>query len=135
MRRIMLKSKIHNAVVTQTELSYSGSITIDELIMEKSDIIENERVHVVNLNNGARFETYVIKGEKGKEMICLKGPAARLGSPGDTIHILSYATMSEDELSGFKPKIILLLPSYSQKQSNSKSILTFLIFRYSLNLS
>lgn len=108
MRRIILKSKIHNAVVTQTDLSYSGSITIDELIMEKSDIIENERVQVVNLNNGARFETYVIKGEKGTEMICLNGPTARLGSPGDTIHILSYATMSEDELRGFKPKIIVL---------------------------
>lgn len=108
MRRIILKSKIHNAVVTQTELTYSGSLTIDELIMEKSDIIENERVQVVNLNNGARFETYAIKGEKGTEMICLNGPAAILGSPGDTIHILSYATMSEDELRGFKPKIIVL---------------------------
>ena len=108
MRRIMLKSKIHNAVVTQTELSYSGSITIDELIMEKSDIIENARVQVVNLNNGARFETYVIQGEKGAGSICLNGPAARLGSPGDKIHILSYATMSQDELKGFKPRIIFL---------------------------
>jgi len=104
----MLKSKIHNAVVTETELSYLGSITIDKLIMGKSDIIENERVQVVNLNNGARFETYAIKGEKGTGMICLNGPAARLGSPGDTIHILSYATMSDDELKGFKPRIVVL---------------------------
>ena len=104
----MLKSKIHNAVVTQTELSYAGSITIDGSLMEKSDIIENERVQVVNINNGARFETYVIQGEKGTGSICLNGPAARLGSPGDKIHILSYATMSQDELKGFKPTIIIL---------------------------
>lgn len=104
----MLKSKIHNAEITQTELSYSGSITIDALILEKSDIIENERVQVVNMNNGARFETYVIQGEKGTGMICLNGPAARLGSPGDRIHILTYATMSEEKLKDFKPKIIVL---------------------------
>ncbi len=108
MRRIMLKSKIHNAVLTQTELSYVGSITIDGSLMEKSNIIENERVQVVNINNGARFETYVIQGEKGAGSICLNGPAARLGSPGDKIHILSYATMSQDELKGFKPRIIFL---------------------------
>ena len=104
----MLKSKIHNAVVTQSELSYTGSITIDGSLMEKSDIIENERVQVVNINNGARFETYVIQGGKGTGSICLNGPAARLGSPGDKIHILSYATMSQDELKGFKPRIIFL---------------------------
>ena len=104
----MLKSKIHNAVVTQTELSYEGSITVDASLMEKSDIIENERVQVVNINNGARFETYVIQGEKGTGSICLNGPAARLCSPGDKIHILSYATMSQDELKGFKPRIIFL---------------------------
>ena len=108
MRRIILKSKIHNAAITQTELSYSGSITIDALILEKSDIIENERVQVVNLNNGARFETYVIQGEKRTGMICLNGPAARLCSPGDRIHILTYATVSEEELKDFKPKIIVL---------------------------
>ena len=108
MRRIMLKSKIHNAVVTQTELSYVGSITIDGSLMEKSDIIENERVQVVNINNGARFETYVIQGEHGEGKICLNGPAARLCSPGDIIHILSYATISENELKDFKPKIIVL---------------------------
>ena len=108
MRRIMLKSKIHNAAVTQTELSYAGSITIDVALMEKSNIVENERVQVVNVNNGARFETYVIQGERGSGTMCLNGPAARLGSPGDRIHILSYATVSEDELKDFKPTIIVL---------------------------
>ena len=108
MRRIILKSKIHNAVVTQTELTYTGSITIDSQLMGKSDIIENERVQVVNINNGARFETYVIKGDKGTGMICLNGPAARLGAVGDVIHILSYATISEEELKDFKPRIIVL---------------------------
>ncbi len=108
MRRIMLKSKIHNAAVTQTELSYTGSITIDAVLMEQTNIIENERVQVVNVNNGARFETYVIQGERGSGTMCLNGPAARLGSPGDRIHILSYATMSGDELKDFKPLIIVL---------------------------
>ena len=108
MRRIMLKSKIHNAVVKETELTYTGSITIDRMLMEKANIIENERVQVVNLNNGARFETYVIQGEIGTGMICLNGPAARLGAKGDIIHILSYATISEEELKNFKPLIIVL---------------------------
>ena len=108
MRRIMLKSKIHNAVITQTELTYAGSITIDSQLLEKSNIIENERVQVVNLNNGARFETYVIEGEKGTGMICLNGPAARLGAEGDVIHILSYATISDEELKDYKPLIIVL---------------------------
>lgn len=104
----MLKSKIHNAVVTKTELTYVGSITIDSQLMKKSNIIENERVQVVNLNNGARFETYVIKGEKGKGTIGLNGPASRLGAIGDVIHILSYATISEAELKNYKPMIIVL---------------------------
>jgi aspartate 1-decarboxylase len=108
MRRIMLKSKLHNAAVTQTELSYIGSITIDATLLEKADIIENERVQVVNVNNGARFETYVINGEKGSGMICLNGPAARLSANGDRIHILSYATMSAEEVENFEPDILFL---------------------------
>jgi len=108
MRRIILKSKIHNARVTQSNLYYSGSITIDESLMGKSNIVENERVQVVNVNNGARFETYVIKGKRGSGEICLNGPAARLGVESDTIHILTYATISEDELEKFKPVIIIL---------------------------
>ena len=108
MRRIILKSKIHNAGVTQSNLYYSGSITIDESLMEKSNIVENERVQVVNVNNGARFETYVIKGKRGSGEICLNGPAARLGVENDTIHILTYATVSEEELEKFKPVLIIL---------------------------
>ncbi|MFC1539352.1 aspartate 1-decarboxylase [Candidatus Latescibacterota bacterium] len=108
MRRIMLKSKLHNAAVTQTELSYMGSITIDGLLLEKADILENERVQVVNINNGERFETYVISGEKSSGTICLNGPAARLAAEGDRIHILSYATMNEEELNKFKPDILIL---------------------------
>lgn len=108
MRRIMLKSKIHNARVTETELTYAGSITIDKNILDASDLLPYERVQVVNINNGARFETYVIKGERGNGEICLNGPAARLGEPGDTIHILSFATMSEEEVKHFEPTIIVL---------------------------
>lgn len=104
----MLKSKIHNAAVTQTELTYEGSITIDTDLLEASDIIEHERVQVVNMSNGARFETYVIEGERGSGAICLNGPAARLGEPGDRVHILSYTTISTDELDGFAPSIIIL---------------------------
>ena len=108
MQRIVMKSKIHSARVTQTNLFYDGSITIDGILMEKADIIENERVQVVNLDNGARFETYVIHGEKGSGIIGLNGPAARLGIKGDTIHILSYVTASDEELKNFKPLVILL---------------------------
>ena len=107
-RRIILKSKIHNAIVTQTELTYDGSITIDGSLLDRVDIFENERVQVVNLNNGARFETYVIRGKIGAGEICLNGPAARLGAVGDIIHILTYATVNEDEVKQFKPSIITL---------------------------
>ena len=108
MQRTVLKSKIHNATITQTELLYDGSITIDEIIMKRSNIVENEQVQVVNQNNGARFETYVIPGERGSGMICLNGPAARMGIVGDSIHILTYITAEDDELKHFKPSIIIL---------------------------
>jgi len=108
MRRIMLKSKIHNAVITQADLKYAGSITIDEDLMESADVFEGERVQVVNVNNGARFETYVITGPRGGRDICLNGPAARQGAPGDIIHILTYATMNDEELKRYKPTIIIL---------------------------
>lgn len=108
MRRILLKSKIHNAMITHSNLYYAGSITIDENLMERADIVENERVQVVNLNNGARFETYAICGKRGSGMICLNGPAARLGVETDIIHILTYATVGEEELKTFKPVKIVL---------------------------
>lgn len=104
----MLKSKIHNAVVTETELAYEGSITIDGDILRDVDIVEFERVQVVNLNNGARFETYVIEGPAGGGTICLNGPAARMGEPGDKIHILSYTTLGSEELAGYKPTVVVL---------------------------
>lgn len=108
MRRIMLKSKLHNATITRTELSYAGSITIDPLLLAQVDIFEYERVQVVNINNGARFETYVISGKPGDRQICLNGPAARLGQPGDRVHILAFATMSEDELKAYRPRVCIL---------------------------
>jgi len=108
MLRTVLKSKIHSARVTQADLYYEGSITIDESLMKRADIAENERVQVVNLNNGARFETYVIKGESGSGTICLNGPAARLGTESDTIHILSYALVDDVELKRWEPKIFVL---------------------------
>jgi aspartate 1-decarboxylase len=108
MQRIMLKSKIHHAVVTQADLSYEGSITIDGALIDAADIYVNERVQIVNLNNGSRFETYVIRGEEGSGVICLNGPAARMALVGDWVHILSYASMNEEELRKYSPKIITL---------------------------
>ncbi len=102
----VLKSKIHRVKIVEANLHYIGSITIDESLMEAANIIENERVQVVNLDNGERLETYVIKGTRGSGMICLNGPAARKASVGDTVIIISYATMDFEEAKRFKPTII-----------------------------
>src|SRR5690554_4019905 len=102
----VLKSKIHRVRVTQAELNYVGSITIDEAILEAANIIPNEKVQVVNNNNGARFETYVIKGERGSGIICLNGAAARLAQIGDIIIIISYAQMTMEEGKVFKPTLV-----------------------------
>lgn len=99
----VLKSKIHRAVVTQAELHYVGSITIDEALMEAANLIENEKVQVVNINNGERLETYVIKGERGSGIICLNGPAARKAQVGDVVIIIAYALMPFDEAKVFNP--------------------------------
>ncbi|MBK6265609.1 aspartate 1-decarboxylase [Marivirga sp. S37H4] len=101
-----LKSKIHRVKVTQAELHYVGSITIDEDLMEASNIIENEKVQIVNINNGERLETYVIKGERGSGMVCLNGPAARKVQVGDIIIIISYAYLDFEEAKFFKPTLI-----------------------------
>src|SRR5690606_28392221 len=93
----VLKSKIHRVRVTQAELNYVGSITIDEDLIEAADIIPNEKVQVVNNNNGARFETYVIKGERGSGTVCLNGSCARLAQVGDILIIMSYAHMEKEE--------------------------------------
>lgn len=101
----MLKSKIHRATVTQAELNYVGSITIDEDLMEASGILEFEQVYIVNVNNGMRFETYVIKGTRGSGVICLNGAAARCAQVGDKVIIMAYAAMSEEEAKNCKPAI------------------------------
>jgi len=106
MRRIVMKSKIHRATVTKAELYYEGSLTLDEALMEAADVLPFERVQVVNLNNGERFETYVIAGERNSGIVCLNGPAARLGTVGDEIIILTYGAYSDDELRSFRPTVV-----------------------------
>ena len=102
----VLKSKIHRAVITEANLNYVGSITIDEDLIEAANIIENEKVQVVNVNNGERLETYVIRGKRGSGICCLNGPAARKGMVGDIVVIISYASMDFDEAKKFKPWIV-----------------------------
>jgi aspartate 1-decarboxylase len=102
----VLKSKIHRARVTQAELHYVGSITIDEDLLEAANLLEGEKVQIVNVNNGERIETYTIKGERGSGMVCLNGPAARRVQVGDIIIIISYASMDFEEAKTFKPAII-----------------------------
>ncbi|MGZ3764240.1 MAG: aspartate 1-decarboxylase [Mucilaginibacter sp.] len=109
----VLKSKLHRARVTQAELNYVGSITIDEDLMNEANIIANEKVQIVNNNNGARFETYVIKGERGSGTICLNGATARLAQVGDIVIIMSYAYMEMDEARNYKP--ILVFPDVDNK--------------------
>lgn len=104
----VFKSKIHRAVVTQADLNYVGSITIDEALMEAADILPNEKVQVVNNNNGARFETYVIPGPRDSGIICLNGAAARLVQPGDTVIIITYAMLDREEARAFKPTVVLV---------------------------
>jgi aspartate 1-decarboxylase len=102
----VVKSKIHRVRVTQAELNYVGSITIDEALMEVSNLVEGERVQVVNINNGERLETYVITGERDSGTICLNGPAARKVSVGDMIIIIGYGYMSMEEAKQFKPSLV-----------------------------
>jgi len=109
----VLKSKLHRAKVTQAELNYVGSITIDEDLLDAANIIANERVQIVNNNNGARFETYVIKGERGTGTICLNGATARLAQVGDIVIIMSYAYMEMDEARNYKP--LLVFPDADNK--------------------
>jgi aspartate 1-decarboxylase len=102
----VLKSKIHRVKVTQAELHYVGSITIDEDLLDAANMIENEKVAIVNINNGERFETYIIKGQRGSGMVCLNGPAARKVQVGDVVIIISYAGMDFEEAKKFKPTVI-----------------------------
>jgi len=102
----VVKSKIHRVSVTEADLNYIGSITIDENLMDASNIIEGERVQIVNANNGERIETYVIKGDRGSGTICLNGPAARRAQVGDIVVIIAYGLMDFEEAKSFKPSII-----------------------------
>ena len=102
----VLKSKIHRVKVTQANLNYIGSVTIDQNLMDAANLIENEKVQIVNVNNGERLETYVIKGRRGTGTICLNGPAARKVEPDDVVIIISYALMDFEEAMKFKPTII-----------------------------
>ena len=108
MNLTMLKGKIHRATVVQAELNYVGSITIDEDLMEASGIYEYEQVQIVDVNNGNRFETYVIAGERGSGMICLNGAAARQVSVDDKVIIMCYAQMTQDEAKSFRPKVVFV---------------------------
>jgi aspartate 1-decarboxylase len=102
----VVKSKIHKVTVTEANLQYVGSISIDEDLMDAANLIEGEKVQVVNINNGERLETYVIKGERGSGQICMNGPAARKAAIGDIIIIIAYALIEFEEAKSFKPKII-----------------------------
>ncbi|MFS8513437.1 MAG: aspartate 1-decarboxylase [Planifilum fulgidum] len=108
MLRTMMKAKIHRATVTEANLNYVGSVTIDEELLERVDILPGEKVQIVNNNNGARLETYVIPGPRGSRTICLNGAAARLVQPGDRVIIISYALMDEQEIKNHRPRIAIM---------------------------
>lgn len=108
MYRIMMKSKIHRATVTEADLNYVGSVTIDEDLMEAADILPNEQVHIVNNNNGARLETYAIPGPAGSGTICLNGAAARLVEPGDIVIIIAYGHFTTEEAKEYEPAVIFV---------------------------
>ena len=108
MQREMLKSKIHRVTVTQAELYYEGSITVDKDLLEAADILPYEKVQVLNFNNGSRLDTYTIEGAAGSGTICLNGPAARFGSVGDEIIIVSYVHLPDEDVKKFKPKVVIV---------------------------
>ena len=121
----LLKGKIHRATVTQAELNYVGSITIDEELMEASGIYEYEKVQIADINNGSRFSTYVIAGERGSGMICLNGAAARQVSVGDKIIIMCYAQMTPEEAAAHKPRWFLLIQritAYQRLQATKSTV-------------
>ncbi len=108
MYRTMMSAKIHRARVTEANLNYVGSITIDQNIIDSVGILPHEKVQIVNNNNGARLDTYVIPGERGSKVVCLNGAAARLVQQNDVVIIVAYASLSEEELKSFKPKVALM---------------------------
>lgn len=102
----VLKSKIHRVTITEANLNYVGSLTLDEDLMNAANLLANEKVQIVNVNNGARFETYIIKGKRGSGTVCLNGPAARQGAVGDIIIVISYASMDFEEAKTFEPTLV-----------------------------
>ncbi|NLA89581.1 MAG: aspartate 1-decarboxylase [Alcaligenaceae bacterium] len=110
MMRIMMNSKIHRAVVTEANLNYIGSVTIDRDIMDAVGLLANEKVAIVNNNNGARLETYVIEGKRGSRVICLNGAAARLVQEGDVVIIMSYVYVNDEEAANHRPKVAIMNP-------------------------
>lgn len=108
MQRTLCKSKIHRATITQADLNYVGSITLDRALMQAADILPYEQVHVVNINNGQRLVTYAIAGEANSGVVCLNGAAARTCSPGDLVIVMTYASYTEQELSTFEPKVVFV---------------------------
>ena len=114
----VVKSKIHRVTVTEANLNYIGSITIDEDLLDAANLIANEKVSIVNNNNGERFETYIIKGERGSGVVCLNGAAARKAQPGDIIIVMSYAMMDFEEAKTFKPSVVF--PDTATNKLNSR---------------
>lgn len=108
MYRTMMNGKIHRATVTEANLNYVGSITIDEDLLDAAGMLPNEKVQIVNNNNGARLETYIIPGERGSGVVCLNGAAARLVQPGDTVIIISYVLVAEEKVKEHKPKVLIM---------------------------
>ncbi|QLE74807.1 aspartate 1-decarboxylase [Streptomyces rectiverticillatus] len=108
MMRTMLKSKIHRATVTGADLNYIGSLTLDPVLMEQADLLPGEQVHIVDVNNGSRLETYVIEGERGSGVVCINGAAARLVAPGDIVIIIAYASVEDAEARELKPRVVFV---------------------------
>ena len=122
MLRVMLKSKIHRATVTEANLGYEGSLTIDADLMQAADIFPYEMVHIFNISNGERFQTYAIDGEPGSGVMCLNGAAARKGTPGDLIIIATFATYEDAALERHKPRIVLVDRHNRQKEAGAKPL-------------
>jgi aspartate 1-decarboxylase len=120
MQRLMLKSKIHRAKITDSNLEYEGSLSIDEDLMKAADILPFEQIKVYNVNNGARFDTYAIAGPAGSGVICLNGAAARMGAKGDLIIIVTYGHFEESEVQDHVPKIVLLNPGNRQAKNDQQ---------------
>lgn len=122
MERNMLKSKIHRATVTHADLHYEGSVTIDENLLKAADILENESVSIWNVTNGARFETYALRGEAGSGLICINGAAAHHASPGDLVIIASFVNMSDAEAKKHQPKLVFVDEKNCQKDIDRKEV-------------